>query len=46
MNSTETIDQCAGCQNHLTEYYETICMECKRFYPDRFDDGLEDDGEV
>ena len=43
MNSeNSTIDPCAGCQHHLTEHYDTICMECKRFYGDQFDDELED----
>jgi len=35
--SSEKTDRCAGCSNKMTEYYEDLCMECSRFYADRYE---------
>jgi len=35
--SSEKADRCAGCANKTTEYYEDLCMECSRFYADRYE---------
>jgi len=46
MSDETTTDTCAGCIHKTTEYYEIICMECKRFYADQFNDGLEEPREL
>jgi len=37
-------DQCSGCVNLDIEYYADACAKCARFYRDKYDDGLTDDG--
>jgi len=46
MSDQPETDPCAKCIHKTAEYYETFCIECSRFYADRYDTGLETAEEV